>query len=148
MTGVEINIIVKDSLEALSLYETVFDVERVETGDFIQGQNEVVLKIFGTRFHLLDENEKFGLVAPKAGDKFPIWFNVVVEDIKTTYEKAVRNGFAVLQPITELPDMGVSNAMLLDSFGYVWMLHQIDKSVDYEERCRMFEAQGFERRKK
>ncbi len=147
MIGVEIDMVVKDSLETLALYETVFEVERVETGDFIRGSNEVVLKIYGTRFHLLDENEQCGLVAPKEGVRLPIWFNIIVPDIKSIFTKAETQGFTVIIPISENLEMGMSNAILKDPFGYVWMLHQIHKEVSYEERCRIFEAQGFERRK-
>ncbi len=147
MLGVEIDMVVKDSLDALAFYETVFEVERIEVGDFVKGQNEVVLAIFGTRFHLMDENEQYGLIAPKPGDKLPIWFNVVVADIKTTFDKAAEQGFTVIHPLTEIPEMGISNAVLADPFGYVWMLHKIDKEISYEERCRLLEQQGFERRK-
>ncbi len=147
MLGVEINLVVKDSLEALTVYEGVFDVERVEVGDFVLGTNEVVLTINGTRFHLLDANDQCGLTAPKADDRFPFWLNVYVADIKSVYEKAVTQGFNELYPINELPEMGMRNAMLKDPFGYAWMFHQIDKEVSYEERCKVFEAQGFERRK-
>ncbi len=147
MFGVEIDMVVKDSLEALELYESVFEVERVETGDFVKGTNEVVLNIYGTRFHLLDENDQCGLVAPKEGVRLPIWFNIVVLDIKSIFTKAETQGFTVIIPISENQEMGMSNTILKDPFGYVWMLHQIDKEVSYEERCKIFEAQGFERRK-
>lgn len=95
----------------------------------------------------MDENEQFGLVAPKSGDKMPVCFNIVVTDIKTMFGKAEAHGFTVIQPLTEMPAMGLSNAVLLDPFGYIWMLHQIDKEISYEERCRFMEQQGFERRK-
>lgn len=147
MFGLEINMIVKDSIEALSVFSKAFEIEPVEVGDFITGQNEVVLNIYGTRFHLLDENEAFGLTAPKPGDSLPFWFNIVVPDITSVFEKVASNGFAVIQPITEHSEMGISNAMLADPFGYVWMLHQINKEISYEERTKMFEEQGFQRRK-
>lgn len=34
MTGVEVDFVVKDSLEALELYERVFEVERLEVNRF------------------------------------------------------------------------------------------------------------------
>ncbi len=145
--GLEIDMIVKNSLTALTLYESVFETERVEVGDFVTGQNEVVLRIFGTRFHLLDENEQYGLIAPKDGNRFPIWFNIVVSDIYTIFNKAQQNSFNIIQPLTQMKEMGLQSAMLVDPFGYTWMLHQIDKEISYEERCKMLEKQGFQRRK-
>lgn len=147
LSGLEIDMVVKDSLAALELYESVFEVERIEVGDFIVGQNEVILKIHGTRFHLLDENKQFEFFAPKPNDRLPIWFNIIVSDIQERFDKAVAQGFSVIQPVTEMPEMGIKNTMLTDQFGYVWMLHQIDQEVSFEDRTRMFEEQGFERRK-
>ena len=60
MTGVEIDMVVEDSLSALELYEKIFDVERVEVTTFPKGQNEAVFTLYGVRFHMLDENPDFG----------------------------------------------------------------------------------------
>ena len=59
MTGVEIDMVVTDSLKALELYEKIFEIERVEVSDFPKGENEVVFTLYGVRFHLLDENPNF-----------------------------------------------------------------------------------------
>ncbi|KAF1083960.1 hypothetical protein SPSYN_02872 [Sporotomaculum syntrophicum] len=37
MVGVEIDMVVPDSLKALELYEKVFDIERVEVTDYPKG---------------------------------------------------------------------------------------------------------------
>lgn len=140
MVGVEIDFVVTDSLKALELYETIFDeVERVEVSNFDQGENEVVFTLYSVRFHMLDENPKFQLIAPKKDDPKTLWFNVLVPDINKTYEKALASGCSEIQPVTELPDYGVANATFLDPFGYIWMLHQIHKEVSPEERLRMWE---------
>lgn len=47
----------------------------------------------------------------------------------------------ILQEVTKLEEMGVSNAILKDNFGYMWMLHQIHRVVNFEERVAMFEEQ-------
>jgi len=139
MVGVEINMVVSDSVKALELYERVFDAERVEVTAYEQGLNEAVFTIFGTRFHLLDENAEYQLFAPKDGERKPMWLNVVVPDIKATFEKAIESGFTEIQPITEMPEMGVSNAVCTDPFGYVWMFHQIHRHVSFEERTKIWD---------
>lgn len=145
--GVEIDLVVKDSLVTLAFYASIFDVKRIEVGDFIQGQNEVVIEIEGTRFHMLDENVEYQLVAPKEGSQLPIWFNVIIEDITETYNKAMNAGGKGIQPPTAMKEMGVTNALFADPFGYTWMLHQIHEEISYEERVKFFEEQGFQRRK-
>jgi uncharacterized glyoxalase superfamily protein PhnB len=139
MVGVEIDMVVVNSLEALNLYERIFDTERVEVSDYEQGLNEAIFTMYGTRFHLLDENPAYQLNAPKEGNTISMWMNVLVPDINVTFEKAISAGCAVIQPVTELTDFGVSNAVFSDTFGYVWMLHQMHRVVSYEERKRIFD---------
>ena len=139
MIGVEIDMVVTDSLKALELYEKIFDIERVEVTNFSKGENEVIFSLYGVRFHMLDENPQFELVAPKPDDPKPIWFNVMVPDINVTYSKAISEGCTEVQPVTEVPDYGVSNAMFTDAFGYFWMLHQVHKEVSFEERVKLWE---------
>ncbi|MNN99257.1 hypothetical protein D3C81_2188490 [compost metagenome] len=51
-----------------------------------------------------------------------------------------------IQPVTEMPEMGIANAMFEDPAGYIWMLHQISKTVSHAERTKILEGMGFERR--
>ncbi len=140
MVGVEIDMVVTDSLKALELYEKIFDLERLQVTDFPQGENEVVFNLYGVQFHVLDENPKFELRAPSPEQPKSIWFNILVSDIKDTFAKAVDAGCTVIQPVMELPDYGVSYASFYDSFGYQWMLHQMHKEVSFEERVELWEG--------
>lgn len=139
MVGVEIDMIVTDSLSALALYNIIFEIEPIEVTDYPKGENEVVFSLFGVRFHLLDENPQFEMIAPKPGDPKPIWFNILVSDIADTFSKAITAGCTEIQPVTEMPDYGVSNAMFSDPFGYLWMLHQVHREVSFEERKKLWE---------
>ncbi|MDA8351726.1 MAG: VOC family protein [Firmicutes bacterium] len=138
MVGVEIDMVVKDSLKALELYENIFDIERVEVSNLPRGENEVVFILYDVRFHLLDENPEFHLIAPNPDDPKTSWVNVAVPDIKETYAKAMDLGCTEVQPVTEISDFGVSNAIFMDPFGYIWMLHQVHKEVSHEERIQLW----------
>lgn len=139
--GVEIDFVVTDSVQALNLYEQIFEVERIEVTDLSKGQNEAVFSIYGTRFHMLDENADFGMLAPKPDAQPTVWFNVLVPDIRKTHGRAMEAGCAQVQPVTEMEAMGSSNSMFMDKFGYLWMLHQIHREVSFEERIRLMEQQ-------
>jgi len=139
MVGVEIDMVVSDSLKALELYKRIFTIEPIEVTDFPKGQNEVVFSLFGVRFHMLDENPQFEMIAPKPGDPKPIWFNIMVPDISETFSKAIDEGCTEVQGVTEIKDFGVSNAIFSDPFGYLWMLHQIHEEVSFEERKKLWE---------
>lgn len=127
MKAVEIDFVVSDSLAALDLYERIFEIERIEVTALSKGQNEAIFSLYGARFHMLDENPDFQLIAPRPGDSKPVWFNIAVTDIRETYKKAMTEGCTEIQAITEIPEMGVANAMFSDPFGYIWMLHEIKK---------------------
>ena len=138
-TGAEMDFVVLDSIKALELYESIFEVQRVEITGFEIGKNEAVFTMYGARFHMLDENPAYQLIAPKPGDPKPVWVNIVVPDIKETYGRAIAAGCAEVQLVTEMEAFGISNAMFSDPFGYLWMLHQIHREVSFEERCRIME---------
>ncbi len=125
MTGVEIDFIVTDCKKALPLYESIFEVERIEVTDLPKGNNEAVFNIYGSRFHMLDENLELQMIAPKAGDPTPVWFNVLVPNIKETYNNAINSRCVEIMPITKLESHGAFTAMFSDPFGYVWQLHEI-----------------------
>lgn len=141
ITGVEIDLVVKDSLAALKQYQAIFDIEVIEQTNYPTGLNEVVFTIYGTRFHLLDENPEYHLVAPTQENPQSIWFNVLVPDIHETFLKAVDSGATPIQEVTEMQEMGVSNATFLDSFNYTWMLNQIHREVSFEERDVYFKEE-------
>lgn len=63
-------------------------------------------------------------------------------DIKAVFGKAVKYGCAEVQPATEMPEMGASNAIVTDPFGYIWMLHQIHREVSFEERTKIWDVKG------
>lgn len=142
MVGVEIDMVVTDSLKALALYEKIFDIERVEVTDFSPGKNEVIFKLYDVRFHMLDENPEYQMIAPKPDDPKPIWFNILVPNIAETYEKAINAGRKEVQPVTKMPDFGISNAMFSDEFGYLWMLHELHRVVSFEERVQILADEG------
>lgn len=141
INGVEIDFVVSDSLAALKLYEQIFPVKRVEVTNLPIGENEVVFEIYGTRFHVLDQNPEFKLFAPKENHPTTMWMNVTVPDIKKVYTDAIKAGCIEVQTVVELTNYGVSNASFMDPFGYHWMLHQIHRVVDQEERIRLWEDQ-------
>lgn len=139
--GVEIDFVVKNSLETIELYERIFEVERLEVTEFPIGQNEAVFNIYGTRFHILDENPEYELLAPKEGDARSLWFNVAVPNLIKVHDDAILNGCIEMQAPTEVMDFGVINSIFIDPFGYMWMLHEIREEVSFKDRVAYFEEQ-------
>ena len=132
--------VVIDSIAALKLYEQIFDIDpnRNEVSDFGIGFSEVVFNIYDGRFHLLDENPNNLLTARQPTDPYTSWTNVAVPDIATTYAKALAAGCLEIAPINDAPALGIKSAIFVDPFGYMWMLHQVDRVVSHEERMEIF----------
>lgn len=101
----------------------------------------MVFSLYNTRFHLLDENIDYGLKAPTEESPQSIWFNILVDDIKKTWEKGIKEGFVEISPINYMEAMGVSNGVFIDPFGYTWMIQQIHKEVSFEEREEYFKKE-------
>ncbi|OJF93751.1 MerR family transcriptional regulator [Alkalibacterium sp. 20] len=139
MVGIELDMVVPDSLAALELYEQIFELERLEVTEFDRGQNEVIFKLYDLKIHMLDENTEIGLKAPSDNSYLPMWLNVTVPNIAETFSQALDAGCTAIQPITEIPDFGVSNALFVDPYGYQWLLHQVHKEVSFEERNALWE---------
>lgn len=133
MQKAELDFIVPDSLEVITVYQAVFEVSDIEPTDYEKGLNEVRFKLQDMQMHILDENPDYDMYAPKKDAAFPIWVNLTVTDIKDTLEKAEVNGFSLVQPLTDIPEFGVKNAVIKDPFGYQWMLHEVYESKTTEE---------------
>lgn len=139
--GVEIDMVVENSLKAFNTYEKVFDAEKIESTDYEKGLNEVIFTIAQNRFHLIDENKEYDLVAPTKDTPTTQWFNIITEDIEETYNKAKEEKFKIIQPITEIKEIGAKNTILTDPYGYQWMIHQITEKVSYEKIKKEMEKQ-------
>ena len=109
ITGVEIDFVVEDSLKALEMYQAIFAdaLEVIEKTSFPTGLNEALFTLYGTRFHLLDANAEYNLLAPTEDDPKTLWFNVMVPNIKDTFQNAIDNGASVIQELMHMPEMGV-----------------------------------------
>ena len=139
MVGVEIDLVVGDSLKALAFYHEVFGVKTLEVSNYEKGLNEAVFDLYGTRIHLLDENPEYQLIAPKEGDNTSIWINVMVENIRSAYKKALDNGGTKIQEVVEQRELLISNAIFKDPSGHIWMLHQMNQPVSTQEKANYLE---------
>lgn len=117
----------------------MFEIEVVEATEYPIGMNEAVFQLYGTRFHMLDANEEYGLKAPTQEHPNTIWFNITVENIEETHQLAMENGCQEVQPITEMMEGALKNSLFVDPYGYMWMLHQIYQELSFDERIEILE---------
>ena len=44
-----------------------------------------------------------------------------------------------MQPVTEMMEGAIQNSLFVDPFGYMWMVHQINQELNFEERTEILE---------
>ncbi len=140
-----IDAVVSDALAASECYQKVFGAEVLkQTNPSLNPLfNEVVIAIYGVQFHLFDEFQKVGWIAP-TNQNYPSWFNLVVENATELYGRTLDEGFEIVVPLSEDKQLGVLNAVVKDSFGYTWVIEQIVREISFAERCEIL-ASRFEK---
>lgn len=91
--GVEIDTVAVVSLKALTFYEVLFGVERLEVTDLEQGKNEAAFTIFGAYFHILDEKPGYRCF-PRIRNIRSLsgsicWFRIFGQPIKMCFKQVV-----------------------------------------------------------
>lgn len=137
-SGLAIAYVVQDLPAALTSYANIFPIKHLSQAN---DHSEAVFSLFETRFQLIAENPDEGLYSPGEGEGMPFWFNLVVPDLQTVWEKAMAIDCQTIQAPIHMEQMGITNAMFADSEGYVWMLHEIHEVVSFEDRVDYFEQE-------
>lgn len=138
MHGVEIDMVVPNSIEALALYKQIFDIEIVGEIEPESGMKDTFFKMYGVGFHLLDEDPDQQLFAPKKAEARPMWVKLTVPNIEEVYTRAMDAGSTEIQGIDLLEALGLGSAVFVDKLSYKWMLQQKHREVSFDERSRTF----------
>ena len=70
-----------------------------------------------------------------------MWVNVAVPDVRAVFDRAVAEGCTVIQAVSGISEIGVTNAVFSDPFGYVWMLHQVYRTASLGDRLQYMTEQ-------
>lgn len=124
MMKVEVNMVVKNALEAADFYKTLFGAEIISKTDLDLSMNEVIMRIGETEIRVLDENMNFGMVAPSEGVISSMWLNLYVDDINKQFKTAEDVGCTIISPVTEFPHNNAINTVFKDKYGHIWIVNQ------------------------
>ena len=136
---IEVDLVVEDAIAAYDLYEEVFNTVKVNGTNYKKGDglNEVIFLLEGVQFHLLDASSGFGFLTPVQGETRPIWINLILDDAKSVYQRAIQKGFNVIFPLTDMPEFGLFNGVIEDPFGHRWVLEELYREISFEERTSL-----------
>ncbi len=131
---VVLNMVVSNAIEASKLYKNVFDGETYDIFEFpnIRISNEASIVIGDIKIRLIDENPEFECFSPINNESYPVWFEVNVKNIESTYKKALEQGMITVQVINE--HLGKKFAEVKDVYGFSWVISQTLREVTYNER--------------
>jgi PhnB protein len=131
--------IVPNVLEAMDFYEKVFNAKRGDVyHHFFEKIGDTIGNIIIGDVHicLMDKNSNYGFYPPCERKIYSMCLQIVVDDCKSTLQKAKNNGAIVEQKPVEF--MGIKQAQITDPFGYTWNISQIIHKISFEESCQKF----------
>ena len=84
---------------------------------------------------LADEHPEIGARSPKAYGGSPVSIHLYVEDVDSTFNRAVAAGAKVLQPVSD-QFYGDRRGGVEDPFGYAWYIATHKEDLTGEEIAR------------
>lgn len=108
--------------EAIEFYKQAFGAEEVmrlpgPDGRLMHG----AITINGASVLLVDQNEQWGMLGPKALGGSPVTLNLAVPDVDAAFERAVAAGATVVMPVDD-QFWGDRYGIVKDPFGHSWAL--------------------------
>jgi len=135
-------LIVNDAAGAIEFYKKAFgatEVMRMAQPNGKIGHAEI--KIGDSPIMLADESPEMGARDPKAFGGSPVSILLYVEDVDTTFSRAVAAGAKVQRPVAD-QFYGDRTGGVEDPFGHVWYIATHTEDVSPEEMSRRAAAAG------
>jgi len=129
---------VRNAAQAIEFYERAFgahDIHRLLAPDGKIAHAE--MKIGDSVLMLGDESPKFGNLSPQTLKGSPVGLALYVPDVDEAFERAVRAGATVKEPV-ENKFWGDRAGAVVDPFGHKWTLLTHIEEVSFEQmKARM-----------
>lgn len=133
MHSVTPHLVCAGAAEAIEFYKRAFDAEV----KFIMPDNNgkvlnACLCINGSSIMLMDEMPDYNALGPKALDGSPVTIHLMVEDVDSYFERAVKAGATVEMPVEDM-FWGDRYGVLSDPCGHKWSVATHLRDVSMEE---------------
>ncbi|MCA9076263.1 MAG: VOC family protein [Planctomycetaceae bacterium] len=126
-------LIVKKAEEAIDFYMRAFggvELLRLEGPGGSIAHAEV--KIGDSPLMLADEHPEYDALSPETVGGSPISLMIYVEDVDSSFERAVNEGATIVQPVED-QFYGDRSGRVKDPFGYTWTLATHIEDLSQEE---------------
>lgn len=131
----------KDARKAIDFYKKVFGAQErlVMPGPNGQGVVHAEIQIGNSIFMMGEENPQRMNKSAQTLGASPVSFYLYVQDVDTSFKKAVDGGCSVEMPLQDM-FWGDRAGTVKDPFGYVWMIATHTKDLTPEEIKKGAEA--------
>jgi PhnB protein len=133
------HLVVRGAARAIDFYCDAFgaiEIYRMPAPDGTVVHAE--LQLGDSRVYLADEAPAMGAKSPKAYKGTPVTIHLYVEDADAAFERAVRAGASVVQPVED-QFWGDRYGQVVDPFGHVWSIATHKEDVPPGEMMRRAE---------
>jgi PhnB protein len=135
-------LIIGGAAKAIEFYKKAFgatELMRFPTPDGKVGHAEI--KIGDSQIMLADDYPEMGYKAPPALGGSPVSIMLYVEDVDSTFQRAVAAGATVKEAVQD-KFYGDRGGTLIDPFGHIWHIATHKEDVSLEEMERRARAQS------
>jgi PhnB protein len=120
LTAVTPHIVVAGAARAIDWYKKAFGAtEEMRMPDPTGRIMHACIRIGGAAIFLVDEMPEWGSVGPQALKSSPVTIHLMVEDVDTVFDQAVKAGATVSMPVAD-QFWGDRYGVLRDPFGHSW----------------------------
>lgn len=132
-------LIIKGAADAIEYYKKAFGATELFRMDHGGKIGHAEIKIGDSPIMLADEFPEMGHRSPKALGGSPVGIMIYVDDVDTTYKKAIEAGGVEVKPLQD-QFYGDRSGTLTDPFGHVWTVATHKEDVSSEEMDRRLAA--------
>jgi PhnB protein len=136
-------LIVDNAAAAIEFYKTAFGAKELMRMPKPNGKiGHAEIKIGDSPIMLADETPEVGARSPRTIGGSPVSILLYVDDVDTTFSKAVKAGAKVLRPLGD-QFYGDRTGDIQDPFGHVWHVATHVEDVSPEELKKRAAAAGY-----
>ena len=135
-------LVIKGAADAIEYYKQAFGATEIFRMDHEGKIGHAEIKIGDSHIMLSDEHPEMGYVGPQTLGGTPVSLMIYVDDVDTTYPKAIAAGGEELKALQD-QFYGDRSGTLKDPFGHIWTVSTHKEDVTPEEMDkRMAAAHG------
>jgi uncharacterized glyoxalase superfamily protein PhnB len=132
--------VVREAANAIEFYKKAFGAQEIRRAPGPDGKlMHAELQIGDSRVYLTDEFPEMGARSPLALNGTPVTIHLWVEDVDSSYRRAVDSGARMVMPVAD-QFWGDRYGIVADPYGHQWSMATHIRDVTPAEMAKAMEA--------